>query len=69
MIVLVRELAGPGGVASGLVDYIGNTVVVIIWQRWSDSIIEMVFGMPFGRDGGAKAAGCYLQHHMTFILY
>ena len=52
MIVLVRELAGPGGVASGLVDCIGNTVVVILWQRWSDNIIRMVFGMPFGGDGG-----------------
>ena len=53
MIVLVRELAGPGGVASGLVGYIGNTVVVIVWQRCSDSIIAMVFGMLFGGDGGA----------------
>ena len=69
MIVLVREPAGPGGVASGLVGYIGNTLVVIVWQRCGDSIIAMVFGMLFGGYGGAKAAGCYLQHHMTFILY
>ena len=53
IIVLVRELAGPGGVASSLVGDVGNTVVVIVWQRCSDSIIAMVFGMLFGGDGGA----------------